>query len=41
MADDIFISYSRRNLEFVRRLAADLDRRVSGVWFDMSDIQAG
>ncbi len=41
MADDIFISYSRRNMEFVRRLAADLDRRVSGVWFDMSDIQAG
>ena len=37
----VFISYSRRNLEFVRRLATDLDQRISGVWFDISDIQAG
>jgi len=41
MPDEVFISYSRRNLEFVRRLAADLDQRVSSVWFDLSDIQAG
>lgn len=38
---DIFISYSRRDQEFVTRLAADLDAQVSGVWFDQSTIQAG
>ncbi len=41
MSDDIFISYSRRDQEFVTRLASDLDARVAGVWFDQSDIQAG
>lgn len=42
MADSVFISYSRRDQEFVRRLAEDLNRRVDGgVWFDQSDIQAG
>jgi TIR domain-containing protein len=41
MTDDIFISYSRRDLEFVTRLASDLDALVSGVWFDKSDIRAG
>ena len=41
MADDIFISYSRKDQEFVIRLASDLDAKVDGVWFDQSDIQAG
>lgn len=41
MPDDIFISYSRRDLEFVTRLASDLDAKVAGVWFDKSDIRAG
>lgn len=41
MSNDIFISYSRRDLEFVARLASDLDQKVAGVWFDKSDIQAG
>jgi hypothetical protein len=41
MFKDIFISYSRRDQEFVTRLAADLDARVAGVWFDQSAIQAG
>lgn len=41
MSNDIFISYSRRDLEFVTRLANDLDEKVAGVWFDKSDIQAG
>lgn len=37
----IFISYSRRDQEFVKRLAADLDRRIQGIWFDQSTIQIG
>jgi hypothetical protein len=41
MSQDIFISYSRRDQEFVTRLASDLDAQVAGVWFDQSDIQAG
>ena len=41
MNKDIFISYSRRDQEFVARLAADLDQQVAGVWFDQSAIQVG
>jgi hypothetical protein len=41
MEKDIFISYSRRDQEFVARLASDLDRHVAGVWFDQSTIQVG
>ncbi len=41
MPKDIFISYSRRDQEFVTRLASDLDAQVAGVWFDQSTIQVG
>src|SRR5512139_84688 len=41
MPKDIFISYSRRDQEFVTRLASDLDAHVAGVWFDQSTIQIG
>jgi hypothetical protein len=41
MSKDIFISYSRRDQEFVRRLASDLDAHVAGVWLDQSAIRAG
>ena len=41
MSKDIFISYSRRDQEFVTRLAGDLDAQVAGVWFDQSTIQLG
>jgi hypothetical protein len=41
MPKDIFISYSRRDQEFVTRLASDLDAQVAGVWFDQSTIQLG
>lgn len=41
MEKEIFISYSRRDQEFVTRLASDLDRQVAGVWFDQSTIQVG
>src|SRR5215207_1159449 len=41
MSKEIFISYSRRDQEFVTRLASDLDAQVAGVWFDQSTIQLG
>lgn len=41
MSKDIFISYSRRDQEFVTRLAADLNEHIAGVWFDQSTIRAG
>jgi TIR domain len=41
MSREIFISYSRRDQEFVTRLASDLNARVAGVWFDQSTIQLG
>lgn len=41
MSKDIFISYSRRDQEFVTRLASDLDAHVAGVWLDQSAIRAG
>ncbi len=41
MTKEIFISYSRRDQEFVSRLAANLDAQVAGVWFDQSAIQPG
>lgn len=34
MLPSIFVSYSRKNLEFVQRLAADLRRQRVKVWFD-------
>jgi len=41
MTKEIFISYSRRDQEFVTRLASELNAQVAGVWFDQSTIQAG
>ena len=41
MPKDIFISYSRRDQEFVSRLASDLNAHVAFVWFDRSSIQPG
>jgi len=37
----IFISYSRADAEFVRRLAADLVRHGADVWLDVDDIPPG
>jgi hypothetical protein len=34
VSQDIFISYSRRDQEFVTRLASELNAQVAGVWFD-------
>ena len=41
MTKEIFISYSRRDQEFVTRLASDLNAQVAGVWFDQSTIELG
>jgi hypothetical protein len=41
MSKAIFISYSRRDQEFVIRLASDLNEHVAFVWFDRSTIQPG
>ncbi len=38
---DIFVSYSRVDVEFARRLAADLDRVGAQVWLDVAAIPAG
>jgi hypothetical protein len=35
----VFISYSRNDMEFVQRLAADLKHAGLDVWWDLSDIQ--
>jgi hypothetical protein len=41
MTKDIFISYSRKDQEFVSRFASDLNAHVAFVWFDRSTIQPG
>ena len=41
MPDEIFISYSRRDQEFVLNLARDLEERGGRVWLDQADIRGG
>ncbi len=41
MADDIFISYSRRDLAFVTQLHQTLAANGLSAWFDQTDIHAG
>jgi hypothetical protein len=41
MSKEIFISYSRRDQEFVTRLASDINEQVGFVWFDRSTLQPG
>lgn len=41
MDDHIFISYSRRDQEFVFKLANDLEARGGRVWLDQADIRGG
>ncbi|MBI3159070.1 MAG: toll/interleukin-1 receptor domain-containing protein [Chloroflexi bacterium] len=41
MAERVFISYSRKDLAFVKRLAADLEARGLAVWLDKGDIHPG
>jgi hypothetical protein len=37
----VFVSYSRKDLAFVKRLADDLQKAGLDVWFDISDIKGG
>jgi len=37
----IFISYSRKDIDFVRKLAGDLEKAAYDVWWDITDLQGG
>jgi hypothetical protein len=37
----VFISYSRKDINFARRLAADLEQAGFDVWWDISDLKGG
>ncbi len=37
----IFISYSRKDIGFVRKLAGDLEKAGYDVWWDLSDLRGG
>jgi hypothetical protein len=37
----VFISYSRKDIHFARRLAADLEASGFDVWWDLSDLKGG
>jgi hypothetical protein len=37
----IFISYSRKDMDFVRKLAGDLEKAGYDVWWDISDLRGG
>jgi formylglycine-generating enzyme required for sulfatase activity len=37
----VFISYSRRDIEFVQKLAADLERAGLTTWWDVSKLEGG
>ncbi len=41
MAKKIFISYSRRDMDFVERLAQDLSDNGYEVWYDLTKIEGG
>jgi hypothetical protein len=41
MSGDVFVSYSRRDQEFVLRLVRDLEDRKALAWIDQGDIQGG
>jgi hypothetical protein len=37
----VFISYSRKDIKFARRLAGDLEKTGFDVWWDISDLKGG
>ena len=37
----IFISYSRKDIDFARKLAGDLEKAGYDVWWDLSDLRGG
>ena len=41
MKKKMFISYSRRDMDFIKTLAEDLEKENFDVWYDLTDIDAG
>lgn len=41
MAKKIFLSYSRKDKEFARKIANDLDKAGHDIWWDIRDIEGG
>ena len=39
--DKIFISYSRKDIDFARKLAGDLEKAHYDVWWDITDLRGG
>ena len=39
--EKLFISYSRKDMDFVRKLAGDLEKAGYDVWWDITDLQGG
>ena len=39
--DKVFISYSRKDIDFVRKLAGDLEKAGYDVWWDITDLRGG
>jgi SH3-like domain-containing protein len=37
----IFISYSRKDMEFVRKLAGDMEKAGYDIWWDITDLRGG
>src|SRR5512134_2971636 len=37
----LFISYSRKDIDFVRKLAGDLEKADYDVWWDITDLRGG
>src|SRR5512147_1511163 len=37
----VFISYSRKDIDFVRKLARDLEKAGYDVWWDFTDLRGG
>ena len=37
----LFISYSRKDIAFARRLAGDLEKAGYAVWWDITDLRGG
>jgi hypothetical protein len=37
----VFISYSRKDIDFARNLAGDLEKAGFEVWWDISDLKGG
>lgn len=37
----VFISYSRKDIDFVRKLAEDLEKAEYDVWWDLTDLRGG